>query len=45
MVRALAQVRYRTWVPFVESRGNLSGPKPYFEVKIQRIEKQVVALQ
>ena len=28
-----------------ESRGNLSGPKPYFEVKIQRIEKQVVALQ
>ena len=40
----VAQVRFQTRVPFVESRDNLSGPKPYLEVKIQRIGKNVGAL-
>ena len=26
----------RAWGPFLESPGNLTGPKPYFEIKISR---------
>lgn len=29
--------------PFLKSHGSLSGPKPYFEIKIQRLERQVLA--
>lgn len=29
--------------PFLKSYGSLSGPKPYFEIKIQRLERQVLA--
>ena len=29
--------------PFLESPSNLTGPKPYFKIKIQRIKKQALA--
>ena len=30
--------------PLLERFGNLSGPKPYFKIKILEIKKQVIAL-
>ena len=37
--RILPYEEYGYWGPFLESPGNLLGPKPYFKIKIKRIEK------
>ena len=30
------QFRHGNWGPFLESPGNLTGPKSYFEIKVSR---------
>ena len=35
-------LQHRPRVPFLEITCNLTGPKPYFTIKIKRIEKQVL---